>query len=61
MKLHWTNLADFLAMGGYGPYVWGSFGVVALAVGIELWALRQSRLALGSASDSAWPSESEAS
>jgi heme exporter protein D len=30
MSIHWNSLADFLAMGGYGTYVWGSFGVTAL-------------------------------
>ena len=33
--IHWTSLADFLAMGGYGFYVWGSFGVTALIMAIE--------------------------
>ena len=31
---------EFLAMGGYGRYVWGSFGVVALALVIEVVSLR---------------------
>jgi heme exporter protein D len=30
MSIHWNSLAEFLAMGGYGTYVWGSFGVTAL-------------------------------
>lgn len=33
--IHWNSLADFLAMGGYGLYVWGSFGVTALILAIE--------------------------
>ena len=33
-------MSDFLAMGGYGRYVWGSFGVVALALVIELAGLK---------------------
>ena len=33
--IHWHSLADFLAMGGYGLYVWGSFGVTALIMAIE--------------------------
>lgn len=33
--IHWNSLADFLAMGGYGFYVWGSFGVTALIMAIE--------------------------
>ena len=30
-----NSFADFLAMGGYGLYVWGSFGVTALVMVIE--------------------------
>lgn len=33
--IHWNSLADFLAMGGYGAYVWGSFGVTALVMALE--------------------------
>ena len=33
--IHWNSLSDFLAMGGYGVYVWGSFGVTALIMIIE--------------------------
>ncbi|MFM8338407.1 MAG: heme exporter protein CcmD [Fluviibacter sp.] len=27
--MQWQSLSDFFAMGGYGFYVWGSFGVCA--------------------------------
>ena len=33
--IHWNSFSDFLAMGGYGLYVWGSFGVTALIMIIE--------------------------
>ena len=33
--IHWNSFSDFLAMGGYGFYVWGSFGVTALIMAIE--------------------------
>jgi heme exporter protein D len=46
MTLYWKSFDDFLAMGGYGPYVWGSFGVVALCIVIELVALRRRRKVL---------------
>jgi len=46
MTLHWSSLADFLAMGGYGLYVWGSFGMGALVIGVELMSLRARRMAL---------------
>lgn len=28
--MHWNNLADFLAMGNHGLYVWGSVVVTVL-------------------------------
>ena len=34
------NWADFFSMGGRGFYVWGSFGVFALAIAIEIILLR---------------------
>ena len=37
--MQWHNLNEFLAMGGYGFYVWGSFGVTFLVMAIELWLL----------------------
>jgi heme exporter protein C len=30
--MHWQSWAEFLAMGGYGLYVWGSFGVTAVVL-----------------------------
>ena len=41
MNLVWASAADFLAMGGYGFYVWGSFGMTALAIAAEIWTLNQ--------------------
>jgi heme exporter protein D len=38
-EMNWHNMHDFLAMGGYGPYVWGSFSVVCALMAIEVWAL----------------------
>ncbi len=35
----------FFAMGGYGFYVWGAYGVSALAIVAELLALRARRRA----------------
>jgi len=31
--MHWASWQDFWAMGGSGGYVWGAYGVVALALG----------------------------
>ena len=39
--MQWASWADFWAMGGYGLYVWGSFGVTFLAIAIEVVLLRR--------------------
>ena len=31
----WNSASEFFAMGGYALYVWGSFGVCALALALE--------------------------
>ncbi len=36
-------MIDWLRMGGYGFYVWSSYGMLALAIVIELFALRRRR------------------
>ena len=41
--MHWQTLSDFLAMGGYGLYVWGSFGMTAGVLAWELLMLSQRR------------------
>lgn len=35
---NFASFSDFLAMGGYGLYVWMSFGLTALVL-LGLWAL----------------------
>ncbi len=42
----YTWLADWLAMGGYGLYVWGSVGMCAAVFAIEGLSLRVRRRAL---------------
>jgi heme exporter protein D len=39
--MNWHSLAEFAAMGGYGAYVWGSFGVVFAVMGAEVLALER--------------------
>jgi heme exporter protein D len=34
------NFGEFLAMGGYGFYVWGSYAACALAIAAEIVAVR---------------------
>ena len=33
--IYWNSVADFIAMGGYGGYVWGSFGLAAVIMALE--------------------------
>ncbi|HWP87025.1 MAG TPA: heme exporter protein CcmD [Burkholderiales bacterium] len=39
----WASAADFFAMGGYGVYVWGSFGVTAACIALEIAVLAARR------------------
>jgi len=41
--MNWGSAGEFFAMGGYGLYVWGSYGVSALAIAIEMLALAARR------------------
>jgi heme exporter protein D len=54
--MQWNSVGEFFAMGGYALYVWGSFGVCAVAMIAEpllvgkrnrdiLGSLRRERLA----------------
>jgi heme exporter protein D len=38
--MNWASWGDFFAMGGYALYVWGSYGVTALLVAVEIGTLR---------------------
>jgi len=39
----WKSLDDFIAMGGYGFYVWGSYLVTAVIITGEIFMLRARR------------------
>ena len=41
--IYWKSFSDFLAMGGYGLYVWGSFGVTALFLTVETIVVTRNR------------------
>ncbi len=41
--MQWNSVAEFFAMGGYGFYVWGSFGLTAVVVAGEVMLLRSQR------------------
>jgi heme exporter protein D len=40
----WNSWNDFWAMGGYGLYVWGSFGVSALCIALEMLWVKNARV-----------------
>jgi heme exporter protein D len=41
--MNWGSVGNFLEMGGYAWYVWGSYGVTAALVLAEVLALRARR------------------
>ena len=42
----WNSAGEFFAMGGYGLYVWGSYGVIAACIAIDaLTAIKRHRAA----------------
>ena len=41
--MNWSSTEQFIAMGGYGFYVWGSFLVTAACVAAEMLLLRVRR------------------
>ena len=52
----WNSFADFAAMGGYGLYVWGSYGGALLLMTLEPFlAARRRRLAHEAARAAAEP------
>ena len=56
--MQWSDASAFWAMGGYGLYVWGSFGVaVGILVAEPLLAVRRRRAALRAARADAAPEE----
>ncbi len=44
--MSWGSFDNFLAMGGYGLYVWGSYGVTLALMVAELALLARRRRAL---------------
>jgi heme exporter protein D len=37
--MSWGSLSAFLAMGGYAGFVWGSYGVTAACIALEIAVL----------------------
>jgi heme exporter protein D len=44
--MSWASVPDFLAMGGYGLYVWGSLGMCAAVAAAEVGLIHLKRRAL---------------
>ncbi|NBO40254.1 MAG: heme exporter protein CcmD [Betaproteobacteria bacterium] len=42
--MRWESWSQFWDMGGYGLYVWGSMGVTAVFILLEIWQARQAHL-----------------
>lgn len=34
--MHWSSLSQFISMGGYGLYIWGSYGITLVLLGGEV-------------------------
>ena len=41
--MNWGSFSEFLAMGGYAPYVWGSYAVTAALMIVEVARLASRR------------------
>ncbi len=41
--MQWHSVSEFLNMGGYAFYVWGSFGITFLCMLLELLSIRARR------------------
>ena len=39
--MNWGTASAFFEMGGYGLYVWGSYGVAALLMLVEPWLVHR--------------------
>jgi len=44
--MQWNSVSEFFAMGGYALYVWGSFGLTAAVMVIEMVLIRNQRTEL---------------
>jgi heme exporter protein D len=50
--MNWNSASEFLAMGGYGLYVWGSYAVAAAFMLVEpVLAARRHRRARSAAAE----------
>ena len=47
--MNWNSVGEFLNMGGYGLYVWGSYFMVAAVLALEVVQLKNRARALDAA------------
>lgn len=47
--MHWNSFSEFINMGGYGTYVWGSYLVTFVLLTAEIIALQARKRKLKSA------------
>ena len=55
----WDSGSDFLAMGGYGLFVWGSLGMCAAVIIAEVVSLKVRRMSLAREMSAANPTHTE--
>lgn len=41
--MQWNSFSEFIRMGGYGPYVWSSYGVTFVLLIAEILMIRARR------------------
>ena len=44
--MQWNSVSEFFAMGGYAFYIWGSFGLTAVVMGVEPLLIHRHRMEL---------------
>jgi heme exporter protein D len=50
--MQWNSFSEFVHMGGYGLYVWGSYGLTLVLMLVEpMLAARRQRRALATVAD----------
>lgn len=47
--MHWNSLSEFIDMGGYGAYIWGSYAVTFVLLTAEIIMLRARKRKLAQA------------
>lgn len=57
--MYWNSVDEFLAMGGYGLYVWTSFGITVLCMAGEVLVIRRRFRALAGAARASQSSDQE--